>query len=61
MWPYTNLEDLSKPNTLLLLLQSRARNTLDTFAFADHEAVHFGIVTKAIVPVFLKLLHHGFH
>jgi len=55
MWPYINLEDLSKPKTLPLLLQSRARNTPDTFAFADYEAVHLGFVTKAIVPGFLFL------
>ncbi|KAF2729709.1 hypothetical protein EJ04DRAFT_501849 [Polyplosphaeria fusca] len=55
LWPYINLDDLSKPKALPLLLQSRARNTPDIFAFADNEAVHLGFVTKAIVPAFLNV------
>lgn len=54
MWPYINLEDLSKPKTLLLFLQARARKTFDVFAFADADAAHMGYVTKAIVPPFLN-------
>jgi hypothetical protein len=54
MWPYVNLEDLSKPKTLLLFLQARARSTPDAFAMADHDAVHLGVVSKAIVATFLN-------
>jgi hypothetical protein len=54
MWPSINLEDLSRPKTILLFLQARVRNTPDVFAFADADAAHLGIVTKAIVPPFLQ-------
>lgn len=54
MWNFINLEDLSKPRTLLLLLQSRAYQLPDAFAMADHESLHVGIVSKAIVPLFLN-------
>ncbi|PVH94037.1 hypothetical protein DM02DRAFT_603094 [Periconia macrospinosa] len=54
MYPYINLEDLSKPKALLLMLQSRSRNAPDVFAFADYDAVHLGVVSKAIVPPFLN-------
>jgi plasmid maintenance system killer protein len=54
LWPYINLEDLSKPKTLPLFLQTRGRNTPDAFAIADQDAAHLGYVTKAIVPVFLN-------
>ena len=54
MWPYVNLEDLSKPRTLLLFVQSRARNPPHAFAMVDFDAVHLGLVTKAIVPFFLN-------
>ena len=54
MWPYINLEDLSKPRPLLLMIQSRARTPPDHFAAADYEAAHLGLVSKAIQPVFLN-------
>lgn len=54
MWPYLNQEDLSKPRTLLLLLNARARNHPSHFASADCEAMHLGMVTQAIVPIFLN-------
>ncbi|KAL7629229.1 hypothetical protein AAE478_000749 [Parahypoxylon ruwenzoriense] len=34
-WPYINLDDMSKTEPLLLMLNSRARNTPDTFAYID--------------------------
>lgn len=54
MYPYINLEDLAKPRTLPLMLQSRARNAPDVFAFVDYDAAHLGFVSKAIVPPFLN-------
>ncbi|KAK3691624.1 hypothetical protein LTR37_018503 [Vermiconidia calcicola] len=54
MWPYINLEDLSKLKTLPLFLHARARNAPDVFALADGNAVHLGIVSKAIVPKFMN-------
>lgn len=54
IWPYINQEDLSKPNTLLLLLNSRGRNKPWEFAAADNEAMSLGKVTKALVPIYLN-------
>lgn len=54
MWPYINQDDLSKPRTLLLLLNARGRHHPTDFAAADGEAIHLGLVSKAIVPVFLN-------
>ncbi|KAF1993897.1 hypothetical protein P154DRAFT_47978 [Amniculicola lignicola CBS 123094] len=54
MWPYVNLEDLSKPKTVPLFLQARARSMPGAFTGADAEAAHIGYVTKAVVPLFLN-------
>ncbi|KAG8159806.1 hypothetical protein KVR01_010443 [Diaporthe batatas] len=54
VWPYINQEDLAKPKTLLLLLNSRGRQPPSDFAAADIESMHLGIVTFAIRPVFLN-------
>ena len=55
MWPYINLEDLLKSKVLfLLLLNSRGRNKPDAFAQADLNACRFGLITSALVPVFLN-------
>ncbi|KIW99134.1 uncharacterized protein Z519_00797 [Cladophialophora bantiana CBS 173.52] len=54
MWPYLNQEDLSRPRTLLLLLNARGRNHPSCFAAADIEAMHLGRVTQGIVPIFLN-------
>jgi hypothetical protein len=54
MWPFINLEDLSKPKTPPLFLDSRGRNCPDPFAMADENVFHLGHVSKAIVPVFLN-------
>ena len=54
MWPFINLEDLSKPKTMPLFLDSRGRNSPDAFAMADENGFHLGHVSKAIVPVFLN-------
>ncbi|KAF2164008.1 hypothetical protein M409DRAFT_68229 [Zasmidium cellare ATCC 36951] len=54
MWPFLNQEDLLKPRSLLLLLNSRGRNSPAEFAAADIEAIHLGIVSFAIKPAFLN-------
>ena len=54
MWPYVNQEDLLKPKMLLLFLSARGRYDPANYAASDYEAMHFGIVTKAIVPHFLN-------
>ncbi|KAL2277788.1 hypothetical protein FJTKL_15217 [Diaporthe vaccinii] len=54
MWPFINQEDLAKPKTLLLLLNSRGRHPPSDFAAADNESMHLDKVTFAIVPVFLN-------
>ncbi|KDN64659.1 hypothetical protein CSUB01_04297 [Colletotrichum sublineola] len=54
VWPFINQEDLLKPKNLLLLLNARGRHHPCEFAAADNEAMHLGLVTKKIVPVFLN-------
>ncbi|KAH8759995.1 hypothetical protein F5883DRAFT_564348 [Diaporthe sp. PMI_573] len=54
IWPYINQEDLSKPKALPLLLNTRGRHEPCDFAAADGEAMHLGVVTTAIVPIFLN-------
>ena len=54
IWPYLNQEDLARRRTLLLLLNARARNHPSRFAAADGEAMHIGLVTQGLVPVFLN-------
>lgn len=54
VWPYINQEDLLKPKTLLLMLQSRGRHQPCDFAAADGDAMYLGRITKALVPIFLN-------
>ncbi|KAI0444142.1 hypothetical protein F4803DRAFT_512780 [Xylaria telfairii] len=54
VWPIINQEDLGDPKTLTLLLNSRGRNLPHIFAASDGEGMHLGIVTMAIVPIFLN-------
>lgn len=51
LWPYINQDDMVKSRPLLLLLDARSRHHPSTFAAADAEQVHLGLVTKAIVPI----------
>lgn len=54
MWPYINQEDLLNPKTFPLLLNARGRHPPSDFAAADINTIHFGMVSKAIVPIFLN-------
>lgn len=55
IWPLINQEDLlARPKTLLLLLNSRGRHSPCDFAAADGDAMHLGMVTGAIQPIFLN-------
>jgi hypothetical protein len=54
MWPYINLEDLSKPKALLMLLNSRGRNRPLSFARADFAATHLGRRAGILLPIFLN-------
>lgn len=56
LWPRMNLEDLTKFEPLLLLLNARGRNSPPTFAFADLETVHFGVrVDQMSHPPYLDM------
>ncbi|KAF7508121.1 hypothetical protein GJ744_009562 [Endocarpon pusillum] len=62
LFPSINLDDLSQPRPLLLMLNSRGRNLPCAFAHADFEAIHVGHVSGAIQPAFLNeytMLLHG--
>lgn len=54
MWPDINQEDLSQPKIMPLLLNTRGRHPPPTFAAADNDAVHLGLISKAVVPIFLN-------
>ncbi|CAI6085574.1 unnamed protein product [Clonostachys chloroleuca] len=53
-WPHINQEDLTKPRPLLLLLNARGRREPTEFAAADFEAMHLGLATRQIMPIFLN-------
>lgn len=53
LFPYVNLEDLTKPNNLLLFLNSRGHNRPDVFAFFDLKTQHTGRAIKVIQPAYL--------
>lgn len=51
MWPNINVADLSKSQTLLLFFNARGRTPPYDFAAADSEAMHIGLASKMIMPV----------
>ncbi|KAJ5614194.1 hypothetical protein N7528_007848 [Penicillium herquei] len=53
MWPYINQEDLLTTRALPLLLNARGRHPPSHFAAADERTMHFGMLTKALVPIIL--------
>ncbi|KAF9880965.1 hypothetical protein CkaCkLH20_01115 [Colletotrichum karsti] len=56
MWPNINLEDLSKTEPLLLMINARGRNPPDAFAIVDLDETRFGQVSRTIdMPRFLNL------
>jgi hypothetical protein len=54
MWPYVNLEDLTKPKPLLIFLNSRGRHQPHEFVHSDLERAAFGHVSGATSPAFLN-------
>lgn len=52
--PFINQEDLLSTKALPLLLNARGRHPPSHFAAADIDAMHLGLVSKAIVPIFLN-------
>ncbi|KAI9879339.1 MAG: hypothetical protein M1830_008799 [Pleopsidium flavum] len=54
LWPYINVEDLTKGKSLLLFLNARGRHLPDTFAHADFDAVQLGQTSLAIRSAFLN-------
>ena len=48
LWPYINVEDLTKPRLLPLFLNSRGRNEPSAFAEADYVACRFGFPVGAL-------------
>jgi hypothetical protein len=53
LFPYINLEDLSKAKNLPLLLHSRGHTKPHVFAFVDFETQQIGLTSGAIVPSYL--------
>ncbi|KAI1407868.1 hypothetical protein F5Y13DRAFT_205668 [Hypoxylon sp. FL1857] len=53
LWPHLNLEDMCKTEPLLLMLNSRARYTPDTFTITDLRSINFGNQASFIRPSYL--------
>jgi hypothetical protein len=53
LWPYINLKDLTKGNTLLLFLNARGHHLPSIFCRSDYNAPHIGFVSGAIIPAYL--------
>ena len=54
LFPYINLEDLLKPQNLLLFLHSRGHNLPHTFAGFDPRSQELGRHCSAIQPLYLE-------
>ncbi|KAL2752005.1 hypothetical protein ACRALDRAFT_2114393 [Sodiomyces alcalophilus JCM 7366] len=54
LMPYLNLEDLTKTEPLLIMLNARGRHRPDEFAHSDVAAYHVGLVTQSIDRPFLN-------
>jgi hypothetical protein len=54
LFPYINLEDLLKPNNLLLFLNSRGYNKPDVFAFFDTQTHRLGDTSRVIQTPFIN-------
>ena len=54
LWPYINLQDLSRQRLMMLFLLSRSRHHPEAFARADFEACHIGVVSRDIDLPFLN-------
>ncbi|MCJ1332510.1 hypothetical protein MMC10_009203 [Thelotrema lepadinum] len=48
LFPHLNLEDLSKPKLLLLLLNARGRNNPASFVMADYDTCLFGFAARGL-------------
>ena len=54
MWPYINVEDVTKGKSMLLFLNSRGRHLPHVFAHADYDTAHIGETSGAIRSPFLN-------
>ncbi|KAL9033124.1 MAG: hypothetical protein Q9180_006119, partial [Flavoplaca navasiana] len=53
-FPYLNLEDLSKQQPLLWMMDSRSRNFPSVFSNADWSSIRLGLKTKQIIPHYMR-------
>ncbi|KAJ4359588.1 uncharacterized protein N0V89_000143 [Didymosphaeria variabile] len=60
-WPYINLEDLTKPKTMFLLLHFRGRHHPGEFAHSDVEQAALAETSAIIMPAFLNEHTMYFH
>ncbi|KAL1591721.1 hypothetical protein SLS60_011720 [Paraconiothyrium brasiliense] len=60
-WPYVNLEDLTKPKPMLLLLHYRGRHHPSEFAHSDVEQAALAETSTIIMPAFLNEYTMYFH
>lgn len=58
--PHLNVEDLAGSKAFLVLLQARARNAPDVFAFSDYHSAQLGVASKCINPRIIEDDGHHF-
>lgn len=51
MWPYINMEDLSREKPILCLLNTRARHSPSSFVDYELEICRLGIDSKTVIPL----------
>ncbi|KAL8658907.1 MAG: hypothetical protein Q9202_007376 [Teloschistes flavicans] len=49
-FPHLNIDDLSKPRPLMIMMHSRARNSPSAFAIFDNESMWLGHASGTIIP-----------
>ncbi|KAL9577769.1 MAG: hypothetical protein Q9212_006153 [Teloschistes hypoglaucus] len=50
LFPHLNLDDLSKPRPLMVMMHSRARHSPEAFAVLDNESMWLGRVSATLIP-----------
>ena len=53
-FPHISLDDLSQPKPLLLMLDSRSRNSPSAFSFTDQKSLGVGVKSKMIIPHYIR-------
>ncbi|KAI4138141.1 MAG: hypothetical protein L6R39_006941 [Caloplaca ligustica] len=53
-FPHINIDDLSQPKPLLLMIESRSQDFPSVFTNADRDSIRVGIRSKMLVPKYMR-------